>query len=213
MRWPAKRTRPPYQLLSLLLQYPDEQLLSARPELEAAVRALPRSPERAALESFCSFCGSRTARELQQEYVETFDLQKRSSLYLTFYTDGDTRKRGQALLRLKRLYRAAGLQLEGRELPDYLPVMLEFAELAPGDAGARLLAEHRPGLEMLRLHLAELRSPYRHLVEAVCAGLPGLGVAGLETAGRLLREGPPAEQDGLRPFAPPAVMPVSESRC
>jgi nitrate reductase molybdenum cofactor assembly chaperone NarJ/NarW len=212
MRWPARRQPPPYKLLSLLLQYPDEQLLSGRPELEAAVRALPRSAERAALESFYAFFGRGTARELQQEYVATFDLQRRSSLYLTFYTDGDTRKRGQALLRLKRLFRAAGLELESGELPDYLPVMLEFAALAPDDAGARLLAEHRAGLEMLRLHLTELQSHYRYLIEAICAGLPGLGVAELEAVGRLLRDGPPAERVGLQPFAPPEVMPVGGSR-
>lgn len=208
MRWRAKRPRPPYKLFSLLLQYPDEELLSARPELEAAIRALPRSAEQAALERFYAFFRGGTATELQQEYVETFDLQRRSSLYLTFYTDGDTRKRGQALLRLKRLYKSAGLQPEGRELPDYLPLMLEFAELAPDGFGARLLAEHRAGLEMLRLHLTELESPYRHLLDAICAGLPGLGAADLDAVARLLSEGPPTEQVGLRPFAPPEVMPV-----
>jgi nitrate reductase molybdenum cofactor assembly chaperone NarJ/NarW len=205
-------TRPPYKLFSLLLQYPHEDLLAARPEIGEAVSARPRSRERGALERFLAYFTAGTAAELQQTYVETFDLQRRSSLYLTFYTDGDTRKRGQALLRLKRLYRAAGLELESRELPDYLPVMLEFAELAPDRAGARLLAEHRAGLEMLRLHLTKLESPYRHLLDGICAGLPGLGAAELETVGRLLREGPPAEQVGLQPFAPPEVMPIEAGR-
>ena len=68
---------------------------------------------------------------IAQHYVETIDLHKRSGLYLTFYSDGDKRERGSALLRLKQLYRAAGLPLEGTELPDYLPVMLEFAAAAP----------------------------------------------------------------------------------
>jgi len=202
--------RPPYRLLSLLLQYPDDELLTARPELSAAIEALPRSAERAALERFDAHFRAGGALELQQEYVATFDLQKRSSLYLTFYSDGDTRKRGQALLRLKRLYAAAGLELDGGELPDYLPVMLEFAELVPD--GARLLAEHRAGLELLRLHLAELESPYRHLLDAVCASLPGLSGPDLATVGRLLRDGPPAEQVGLQPFAPPEVMPVEGGR-
>ena len=144
--------------------------------------------------------------------MATFDLQKRSSLYLTFYTEGDTRKRGMALLRLKRLYAAAGFRLDGRELPDYLPVMLEFAQLAPPGHGAQILAEHRTGLELLRVHLRELDSPYVNLIEGVCAGLPGLALRELESVRRLLKEGPPSEEVGLQPFAPPEVMPSMGAR-
>lgn len=198
MRLRPTRPLPPYKLFSLLLQYPSEELLAARAELQAAIEAVPRSAERTALEDFLrSFIGS--AIELQQRYVETFDLQKRSSLYLTFYGEGDTRKRGQALLRLKRLYAAAGFELEGRELPDYLPVMLEFAELAPNGMGRWLLAQHRHALELLRLHLSELASPYCHLLDGICASVPRLGPAGLEEVGRLLEQGPPVELVGLRP--------------
>lgn len=192
-------SRPPYKLLSLLLQYPDEELLEARPDLLAAITSLSRSRERRELEAFWRWFGERPATELQQAYVETFDLQKRSSLYLTFFTEGDTRKRGQALLRLKRLYAAGGLELEARELPDHLPVMLEFAAFAPGDAGRRLLAEHRPALELLRRHLAEAASPYSHLLEALCHALPRPAAADLARADRLEAEGPPLELVGLQP--------------
>ena len=205
-------SRPGYKLLSLLLQYPDDRLLDARPELAEAIRALPRSDGRKALEKFWEYFATEAPSRLQQEYVQTFDLQRRSSLYLTFFSDGDTRKRGQALLRLKRRYAAAGLELQGRELPDYLPAMLEFAELAPDGVGRGLLAEHRRGLELLRIHLTELESPYRHLIEGVCAGLPRLRALDLQAVGRMLREGPPTEQVGLQPFAPPEVVPVDGGR-
>ena len=142
----------------------------------------------------------------QQRYVDTFDLQRRSSLYLTYFRHGDTRRRGLSLLRLKRLYRAAGLVLEDGELPDYLPVMLEFAAMAPEGLGLRLLAEHRGDLELLRLHLEQLRSPYAHLLEAICDGLPRLRIPELEEVRRLLREGPPKEEVGLEPYAPSEVM-------
>lgn len=197
--------RPPYELLSVLLRYPDEAVLAARPDLEHAIRALPRSAERSALEAFWKWFGAAPAGELQRAYVETFDLQKRSSLYLTFFDEGDTRKRGQALLALKRLYRAAGLELDTPELPDFLPVILEFAAVGPTGAGQRVLADHRSALELLRLHLAELASPYVHIVDAICASLPA---PQLEAVARLLREGPPVEHVGLEPFAPPEVMPV-----
>lgn len=200
--------RPPYKLYSLLLQHPDQELLAARPDLEAAIRALPRSKARMELERFWNWFSTSSPAQLRESYVATFDLQKRSSLYLTFFSDGDTRKRGQSLLRLKRLYAAAGLIVDNRELPDYLPLVLEFAEWGPHGAGDHLLGEHRAGLEMLRLHLIELDSPYRHIIEAICAGLPRLSSPDLEAVGRLLKEGPPAEQVGLQPFAPPEVMPV-----
>jgi nitrate reductase delta subunit len=117
-----------------------------------------------------------------------------------------------ALLRLKRLYTAAGLPLQEPELPDYLPVMLEFAALAPAGHGRRLLAEHRPGLELLRAALRECGSPYLLLIDAVCADLPRLVHAELERVRRLAVEGPPLEEVGLQPFAPPEVMPSFEAR-
>jgi len=121
-----RRARPPFKLLSLLLQYPGDEVLANRPAIAEAIAALPPSPARTGLERFFARFAGAPAVELQQEYVETFDLQRRCSLYLTYGTEGDTRRRGMALLRLKRLYAAGGLSLEGSELPDYLPVMLEF---------------------------------------------------------------------------------------
>lgn len=212
MRRTGSRRQPPYKLFSLLLQYPNQELWDARDELGEAIGELPRCPERKALERFFAHFSATPPTALQQQYVATFDLQKRSSLFLTFYTEGDTRKRGMALLRLKRLYAAAGFRLDGRELPDYLPVMLEFAELAPAGMGAQILAEHRTGLALLRIHLRELDSPYVHLIEGVCAALPVLALPELESVRRLLQEGPPNEEVGLQPFAPPEVMPSMGAR-
>ena len=165
-----------YKLCSLLLQYPDDELLDARDELAAAVHELPRSPAAAALERFLAWWATSDPLALAQHYVETFDLDKRSGLYLTFYGQGDKRERGKALLRLKRLYRAAGLPLEGTELPDYLPVMLEFAAAAPAGRGEIVLREHRAALELVRISLRERGSAY---ARAARCGLPharrGLG--------------------------------------
>jgi len=119
-----------YKLCSLALQYPDERLLSARAELTTLAAALAQGRPAASLNSFFAWFDSVSPLELAQEYVKTFDLGKRSTLYLTFYSLGDRRDRGIALLRLKRLYRAAGLPLGDHELPDFLPVMLEFASAA-----------------------------------------------------------------------------------
>ena len=195
-----------YRLLSILLSYPSADIVDARGDLAEAAARLRRGRSRDAVLRFLDYFCAATPTALQQHYVETFDLQKRSSLYLTFFTHGDTRKRGQELLRLKRLYRSAGFELDGGELPDYLPLMLEFAGLDP-EHGEWILRQHHPALELLRLHLVERGSAYAGLLEAVRAGLPSLGVMELAEVRRLAAAGPPREEVGLEPFAPPEVMP------
>jgi nitrate reductase molybdenum cofactor assembly chaperone NarJ/NarW len=184
-----------YKLCSLLLQYPDEELLAARAELSAAA-GVP------ALEEFCRWWRSEDPLALQQHYVETFDLDKRCSLYLSYYGEGDTRKRGPALLRLKRLYRAAGLPLEGSELPDFLPVMLEFAATAPdGQMGSFVLREHRAALELLQASLRDRGSPYAGVLDAVCDAVGKPSASDRARAASIAAEGPPQEMVGLEPYA------------
>jgi nitrate reductase molybdenum cofactor assembly chaperone NarJ/NarW len=191
----------PWALLSLLLRYPDERVAAARSE----VAALPEGPARAAIERFFA---AASGTDLAVAYVETFDLRRRASPYLTYYTHGDTRRRGLALLRLKKLYRAAGLPLETRELPDHLAIMLAFAALAPAGHGEALLAEHRAAIELMRRSLHDLGSPYAHLLDAVAAGLPPLSARERSEVVRMAREGPPEEAVGLEPYGPPEAMPV-----
>jgi nitrate reductase delta subunit len=188
----------PWALLSYLLRYPDAGVAAARPELAAEVAELPGGPVRAALERFLAEWSADPAH-----YVETFDLRRRASLHLTYYAHGDTRERGMALLRLKKLYRAGGLPLASSELPDHLTVMLAFAALAPPGYGEALLAEHRPAIELLRLSLHDAGSPYAHVLDAIAACLPALGVKERSEVARLAREGPPEEAVGLEPYGPP----------
>jgi len=195
---------PPYKLLSVLLRYPDAALVDARDEIRQAIMALP---DNRPLAEFGRYLDGADGVELARAYVETFDLHRRTSLYLTYYVHGDTRKRGMALLRLKRLYEAAGLEPATGELPDYLPLMLEFAALAPDDLGETLLREHRPSLELLRRGLDEAGSPYAHLLEALSSALPRLSALERERIRKLAADGPPSEQVGLQPFAPPETMP------
>jgi nitrate reductase delta subunit len=201
-----------YRISSLLLQYPDAGLRALRPDLVAAVDELPDSRAASALRRFLDWWTGTDPNAAEQHYVETLDLHKRSGLYLTFYGQGDKRERGSALLRLKQLYRSAGLPLEGTELPDYLPVMLEFAASAPDGRGEIVLREHRAALELVRLSLRDLASPYADLLDAVCLTLGELPVGDRSLVGRLVAEGPPSETVGLEPFAPPEVMPTAEAR-
>jgi nitrate reductase delta subunit len=98
--------------------------------------------------------------------------------------------------------------MESRELPDHLTVMLAFAALAPPGHGEALLAQHRPAIELLRLSLHDLESPYAHVLDAVAACLPPLSVQERGEVVRLAREGPPDEAVGLEPYGPPEAMPA-----
>jgi nitrate reductase molybdenum cofactor assembly chaperone NarJ/NarW len=201
-----------YKLCSLALQYPDGEILAARADLLAAATELPGSPGAAALGRFCGWWAVADPLAVQQHYVETFDLDKRCGLYLTFYGEGDRRARGTALLRLKRMYRAAGLPLEGSELPDYLPVMLEFAAAAPRSQGETVLREHRAALELLRRSLRERGTPYAHVLDAVCLTVGEPSAADRARAMALAAAGPPRELVGLEPFTPPELAPSEEAR-
>ena len=198
-----REPEPPWALLSFLLRYPDAAVAAARPELADEVAALPDGPVREALERFLAGWSADPAH-----YVETFDLRRRASLHLTYYAHGDTRERGMALLRLKKLYRAGGLPLASAELPDHLAIVLAFAALAPPGHGEALLGEHRAAIELLRLSLHDLGSPYAHVLDAVAALLPALTVSERSQVARLAREGPPEEAVGLEPYGPPEAMPT-----
>jgi nitrate reductase delta subunit len=201
-----------YKLCSLGLLYPDAELLAARAELAAAAASLPRATPVESLGRFFAWWAQTPPPALARHYVETFDLDKRCVLHLTFYSHGDRRDRGLALLRLKQLYRAAGLPLAGRELPDYLPVMLEFAATAQAAQGELVLREHRPALELVRNALRSRQSPYADVLDAVCHLIGPLSARERLSLEALIAEGPPQELVGLEPFAPPEVMPASEAR-
>ncbi|WP_217914173.1 nitrate reductase molybdenum cofactor assembly chaperone [Miltoncostaea marina] len=202
----------PLALISAALRYPGDELAAARDDLARAARALPASPARDALTAFLDWWAAEPADALRRRYVETFDLSRRTGLDLTYYTHGDRRQRGLALLALRRRYDAAGLELQGPELPDHLPVVLEFAALEPG-AGGELLADVRPLVELIRLALERAESPWAGLLGALCLLLPPPTETDLAELRRLAREGPPGEAVGLEPFAPPEVMPEPLRPC
>jgi nitrate reductase delta subunit len=187
-----------WQAQSLLLDYPDEELIG-RLDLLRRVAPTLDGPVRGPLQRFLDHVARTPLARLAADYVATFDHQKRCCLYLTYYGHGDTRKRGLALLSLKQTYAAAGLQLTDDELPDHLAVVLEYAAAHP-DLGAALLVEHRAGLELLRLGLREGDSPWADLLDSISATLPPLGGDQRQAVARLAAQGPPAEQVGLAPF-------------
>jgi nitrate reductase molybdenum cofactor assembly chaperone NarJ/NarW len=194
----------PYQLASVLLQYPTQALFDGIGELDAtAAQAAPKA-SREAFARFLGWLRATPPTEVAQHYVETFDLRRRCALYLTYYRYGDTRKRGMSMLSFKTAYRAAGFDPSDGELPDYLPMVLDFAALAP--RGERLLRAHRADLELLLRALRDAPSPYAGIIEAVCAQLPALRRPDQALVRRFWDSGPPTEEVGLEPFAPPEYL-------
>ncbi|WP_406001077.1 nitrate reductase molybdenum cofactor assembly chaperone [Streptomyces sp. NBC_00829] len=190
------------QAAAILLQYPDDAVRHRIPLVNEALATLPPGTAHSALTRFLGHLAATPPRDLAEAYVATFDRRRRCCLYLTWWTDGETRRRGQALATLKDRYRRHGLELGGKELPDYLPVVLEYTATGDLADGLALLQEHRAGVELLRLALRDANSPYTAVVEAVCALLPGPSPQDRAAAQRLARTGPPQETVGLEPFGP-----------
>ncbi len=139
--------------------------------------------------------------EASVQYAEVFDWKRRRTLFLTYYTAGDTRNRGMALLAFSDMYRAAGVIPPARELPDHLAVLLEFAATVDEDAGYDQLRKHRTPIDMIHDGLLRASPVYAGVIEAVSATLPPPTAADLKEARRLAMQGPPVESVGLEPFA------------
>lgn len=195
-----------WQSVSLLLDYPDEAALANAELVRSASLGLPPTIGDS-LRHFLDALESTPLTELQADYVETFDNRRRCNLFLTYFAHGDTRKRGMALLRFKQTYLGAGFELDDAELPDHLCVVLEFAATIDRDLGRQLMLDHRAGLELLRLSLRDMRSPWASLIDAVTATLPPLRGEERDAVRRLAAEGPPEEEVGLAPFANPQFSP------
>lgn len=188
-----------WQAASLLLAYPDE----GQPERLDTVEALLRhvdGPAAPLLEQSLTALRARDLMTAAADYVETFDMRRRATMYLTYWTAGDTRNRGREMLAFATAYRDAGVEPPRKEAPDHLPVVLEFAATVDPAAGRRLLIAHRVPIDVLHGALTDAESPYRHTVAAVCETLPAATAQDARRAERLAKAGPPAEAVGLQPF-------------
>jgi nitrate reductase delta subunit len=190
------------QAASWCLSYPDAELVARVPLLRTALAEQGVT----SFDRFLDHLESTPLRDLEREYVDVFDLSRRHALYLSYWTDGDTRRRGEVLARFKAAYRASGFLVDTcGELPDYLPLVLEFAAIADPDAGDALLGEYRPSLELLRIGLVEDEAPHADVVVAVCATLPGPSPADRAAVQAMVDGPPPTETVGLTLLDPAGI--------
>ncbi len=188
-----------WQSASLLLGYPDDDLSD---RLDIVDRLMDHVPGLQAelVSRTAAALRTRDPMLLAADYVETFDLGRRATMYLTYWTAGDTRNRGEHMLAFASSYRAAGVRPPKSEAPDHLPVVLEFAATVDPVSGRDLLVAHRASIDVLSHALSEGGSPYAHVVEAVTRTLPASTETDLRARQRLLAAGPPTEAVGLQPF-------------
>ena len=131
------------RVLALLLGYPDAELRSHLPDLRAALhaeRALA-TPRLAELDALITSLGTKAVLEAEAEYVELFDRGRATSLHLFEHVHGDSRDRGPAMIDLSKTYEQAGLFLGEGEMPDFLPVVLEFTSTLEPRQAREFLAE------------------------------------------------------------------------
>lgn len=185
---------------SWLLWYPDEQLAQRLPDLQRVVAELPDRTGQP-LSEFLDWFTGQDPLDVARQYVATFDMRRKACPYLTYWTHGDTRNRGMAILHFKQAYLAAGFDAGDAELADHLAVVLEFAAIGDRLTGDALLIEHAGAIGLLHSALESLQSPYALVVQAVQATLPPLDAQIAQRMAAIATAGPPAEQVGLEPFS------------
>ena len=196
---------------SWLLSYPDDRLESQLVAIRAVAAELPADMG-APLEEFITHVDAMPMGELQAHYVLIFDMRRKACPYLTYWTDGDTRNRGMALLHFKQAYQACGYDLGNEELADHLSVVLEFAAVGDRLTGEALLAEHQEPIRLLRDALARMESPYVHVLDCVVATLPAITPEVRERMAQLAAAGPPTESVGLEGYTSTLIETIGVRR-
>jgi nitrate reductase molybdenum cofactor assembly chaperone NarJ/NarW len=157
-----------YKLLSVLMEYPNQELIEHISELQVAMSQVDAdTTELEVLQSFINYLQTQTLTELQADYVKTFDMVPEHSLHLTHHLFGDDKNRGPALIDLGELYKDYGVEVVTNELPDYLPLILEFTAYLDDNEATVFLSDAKKVLSVLTENLAKVESPYAALVSIV----------------------------------------------
>jgi nitrate reductase molybdenum cofactor assembly chaperone NarJ/NarW len=161
---------------SYLLSYPDEEWANSLDDCLEAIHTVQNDAIVNNITAFIHHIQTIPARQRMEQYVETFDFGKKTNLYVTYMNTGEQRERGLELLQLKQRYKAAGFDTTDQELPDYLPLMLEFAAYAEQQYVVPLFETYANNIDEIRKQLAAIGSPYTAIFNAIFLALEELGV-------------------------------------
>lgn len=157
------------RVLARMLEYPTVELRASRDALVAVILEDPRLPRKhkdqllRSLELLCS----GDLLDLQESYVNTFDKGRATSLLLFEHVHGESRDRGQAMVDLMEQYRANGLEIDVKELPDYLPLFLEYLSTRPWQEVRDWLEDIHHILGLLGERLYQRESIYHVVMDAL----------------------------------------------
>ncbi|MGC5327576.1 nitrate reductase molybdenum cofactor assembly chaperone [Brevibacillus sp. SYSU BS000544] len=154
-----------FKLASILLHYPDQEWV-ADEDLWWEVQALENRTVREKFSHFLAYLKETPMEGICENYVDTFDLNDKTTLYLTYTIFGENQERGSAFLKLKDEFYAADLPLEDDELPDFLPLILEFASIARDDFTQKVFLIHKRAIDQLLTELVQSGNPYQWVLEA-----------------------------------------------
>ncbi len=162
------------KVLSLLLSYPEAETLTALDEMSAVIEQemlLPKTHKKPVQALINSYRGADLL-DLQEHYVALFDRGRYVSLHIFEHVHGESRDRGQAMVNLLQMYETHGFEMSTHELPDYIPLFLEFLSQQEPEEVVKLLQDAMPVLSLLGARLAERGSKFRAIFDAL-EGLAG----------------------------------------
>jgi nitrate reductase delta subunit len=199
-----------YRALAALLGYPQPDLIAALPEIRAVLA--DDATLVAAVEPLLQRLAAGELIEVQQDYVQIFDRNPSHSLHLFEHIHGEDRARGQAMVDLIEEYKAHGFEPVSEELPDYVPLFLEFLSLCEADEANRLLGDAVHVLAHVAGRLVESGSDYAGVLQALVSLSPvapePLSVPPIRDMDEALETfGPGA--DGVEPLLKPALPQIA----
>lgn len=161
---------------SFLLFYPELGWREAVMELQEEIEAIEQEEVKASLIAFIKEGLNKTNDQLIDCYVYTFDFGKKTNMYLTYMNTGEQRERGIELLELKQHYKKSGLEVTDKELPDYLPLLLEFFANADEQDSEPIMSKYKENIQALHVQLKEAGSMYEPILAAILLAIDIWGV-------------------------------------
>lgn len=160
-----------FKVLSALLTYPSQDLIAAAPEFGTVLNSenLVPAAQRHALDALIEEIAGGELYDLQERYGLLFDRTRTLALHLFEHVHGESRDRGQAMVDLKALYENAGFAIAANELPDFVPLFLEFLSTQPIEGARDLLAQPAHILAAMAERLDRRKSSYKAIFDTLVA--------------------------------------------
>jgi len=156
-----------------MLRYPDKEWVH-NDEMQELILSIAEDEIRSSFLSFWDYIRETSWEDVTENYVRWFDLSESTTLYLTYGIFGDNRERGPAFVKLKMEFAKAGFYVKENELPDYLPLVLEFASMAELKYVKKVLAIHLKAIDILYEEMSKKENPYAYLVSACLMAIENL---------------------------------------